>query len=299
MKNSILTFIVQGLFIICFSVMIKGNVQANNPEFSLQEQFILKHRIAVIQTSSNNEKVNSSEIIIKFLDSRKIVTDEALSLSMEDYAATIDLTKDIISSSELMRVVELDNIVSDNSNYFDELYSANENLELVLIASYGILKDKNRVFFRLIELPSGDILKSAEGIGLDLKEAIQSAVEQIEEFLLTRPWRAKIISSTNNAIIINRGSLDGIEEGYKFIGYSIKNDNQKVSNDSLDLLLLKFGTKEGIYIITEVKLKYSKAEPFNGSPLLKAGDILELPEVRLKNFDRNSRGKKLWDKIYK
>ena len=58
------------------------------------------------------------------------------------------------------------------------------------------------------------------------------------------------------------------------------------------------GTKAGVYRVIEAGQNFSKVEPVDNAPVLKAGDILQTPEIRFQDRLRKSRGRSAWDKLY-
>jgi hypothetical protein len=61
---------------------------------------------------------------------------------------------------------------------------------------------------------------------------------------------------------------------------------------------MKYGKKTGQYKVIEEGKLFSKVEPVGDAQLLATGDVLEQPEIWLKDKKRESRAKRVWDKIY-
>jgi len=121
---------------------------------------------------------------------------------------------------------------------------------------------------------------------------------KIENDVAARAWRCRVIETAGDKMIINRGQLDGIREGDAFQGYKLDAAYKQAEPVPDELLLMKYGAKAGKYKVTEAGNLFSKIESADNAPQLSPGDILEQPDIWLKDRKRESRNKRVWDKIY-
>ncbi len=107
-------------------------------------------------------------------------------------------------------------------------------------------------------------------------------------------------SVSSNQSLIPRGYEDGIYKGIEFVGYvfSARQTEEQVTA-SEELSILKYKNKIGRYRVVETMRNHSKLAGLQGSLQLKAGDIIEMPGVVLKkDHPKQSKGRKVWQKIY-
>ncbi len=215
-------------------------------------------------------------------------------MEREDWASVVDMTKEVLSKSDYLRVVEVPRTLAKK----EVLSASDDRPDLIVLVSYGIANKERKVFVRLLELSSGQTVFSAESEGRDLRAAIEKSLSGLDEWLLTQAWRCRVIGVRNEEVIINRGYLDGLREGAKLNGYSVGNV-PKDSKESDEAVLLKYGTQAGAYIVTEVRNNFAKVKSSEGKRTLREGDILEMPEIRLIERNVKTRGSRIWDSIYK
>ncbi|MCX6983596.1 MAG: hypothetical protein NT118_02435 [Lentisphaerae bacterium] len=142
------------------------------------------------------------------------------------------------------------------------------------------------------------VLSTADAAAGKFEDSIPKALKKIEDDVALFAWRCRVIETAVTRNIINRGRLDGVRSGDEFQGYKI--DSQGKQNDTMpeELLIMKSGVKTGKYKVVEEGQQFSKVEPVGDAPLLSAGDFLEQPDIWLKDRNRESRGRRTWDKIY-
>jgi hypothetical protein len=171
--------------------------------------------------------------------------------------------------------------------------------DYLLIAVFGTGNEGRKVFLRLVEPCTGNVLSTADAVAGKFEESIPKALKKIEDDVALFAWRCRVIETAGARNIINRGRLDGVRNGDEFQGYKI-DPGQGKQNVMMpeELLIMKSGVKSGKYKVVEEGQQFSKVEPVGGAPLLSAGDFLEQPDIWLKDRKRESRGKRTWDKIY-
>ena len=270
-----------------------------NTNPALNQSFVLRHRLAVVPISSYSKKKPEVSALIKILDPKILFPEEGVIIPIEDWATVIDLTKSEVDKSDFMRLVELPAINEKRGQKSKLFSSLADELDLILLVKYGAAGNKRRVFFRLLEADSGHLITTTDKTSLELSEAVHNALAEIEDHLLTMAWRCRVIAVTNKQMIINRGRVDGLREGVELVGYSIKKQASVDVQEPEELLIMKYGEKKGLYKVIETRNEFSRIVPANeGGQILSIGDILEMPEVRLKERDIKSRGSRVWDKIY-
>ena len=137
------------------------------------------------------------------------------------------------------------------------------------------------------------------GTAPDMVQAIRNALADIEGELAMMPWRCHVTGVREQQMIIDRGYIDGLREGAELQGYamdSIENAGRAAMSD--EEFLMTHGMKAGSYRVVEAGQNFSKVEPVDNAPVLKAGDVLQTPEIRFKDRLRKTRGQRAWDKLY-
>lgn len=250
---------------------------------------VLKHPVAVIAVPAGGNSMQVPAFIEKLEIWKNMKTDAGVALPVEEWATTLDLLKQQISDSNVLRVMEMP---ADNNK--------NSMPDYLLMAKFGTTPEGGkRVFLRLADPISGAVYSSASGAGLKFDEAIRQAMKTVENDAATCAWRCRIAEvSGNNTMIINRGRIDGVRNGDSFQGWKIAPEGNANPAMPIELLLMKHGQKAGQYRVVEEGRLFSKVEPVGEAPMLNPGDVLEQPEIWLKDKKRESRAKRVWDKIY-
>lgn len=261
-------------------------------EPNLSKSLVLRHRVVVLPVSQISKENTKVAAILKMPDPLILFPKEGVVMDVREWATAVDLTRIEVSKSEYMRLVE------PNHGEDTEIMNDNEP-DIILLVSYGIAEIDRKLFVRLIEASSGQVIYTSDVADSELKGAIQKSVAGIEEKLLTLSWRCRVVGTSKKQMVINRGSLDGLREGIELIGYSLKGTPQNRSKEPQELLLMKYGEEKGLYKVVEVRDDYAKVETVTIDNILAIGDILEMPEVKTKEWNLKSRGSKIWEKRYK
>lgn len=291
--------IVTGFITVLMLLSLSGTSYGDSGDPLLMKSLILRHRLAVLPISSKSGTAPSMTTLIKILDSRIIFPGEGVTISTEEWATIIDLTKSEISKSNYLRLVDLPIDGDKKAKESKPISLVSDEADLILFVSYGVDKNRKRFFFQLVEAFSGSLIYTAEANAPEIGEAIRKALFDIDDRLLRMPWRCEIISVTGKHMIINRGDIDGLKEGIELVGYSMKSQPKSGKPESEELRLMKYGNKKGLYRVVEVQSNFSKIVPSAGNENLAKGDILELPQIKIRDRDMKTRGRQMWDKIYK
>jgi len=110
-----------------------------------------------------------------------------------------------------------------------------------------------------------------EPIAKATQQVIDKAVEHIASRLASIPFEARVIKNTGSQIVIAAGAKIGAEVGDEFEVFSLGEEFvDPYTGESLG----REETKAGVVRITEVKEKYSKANPVGTLGSTKSGDII-------------------------
>lgn len=251
---------------------------------------ILRHRVAVVAMPPNTDQANQPNTVLVKSDAwNALLLKEGVMIKEDEWAIAVDLTKAVMTESNAFRVVEMPMAGTK---------SENEPVN-VLLAKYGTGLNGKRVFFRLVEAKSGTVLASSEAIAASMKEAVEDALSKLQREVNLLPWRCHVVGLSGELMVIDRGRLDGIRTGQEFTGFSV--DNAGAADAALpeEQRIMQYGKKTGNYKVVEEGQDFSKVQGVDKAPLLKKGDILAMPDIRLKDRTRESRGKRLWDEVYK
>lgn len=258
---------------------------------------ILRHRVEVFVVPFEEEQTeNATTVIFKTQAWQALLLEEGVFIGEKEWASALDLLKTVTFSSPLFRVI--------NNAFLPQITGTDASGKLseasmVLLARFGVSSKGKRIFLYLIDGRSGKTISVQDKVAPTMELAIRKAVTELEETIALMPWRCRVLSGTEGAFIIERGELDGISRGQKFVGYAIAPDAAMDSVRDLELLTLQFGKRKGIYVVDEVGLEYSRLTPVDNAPMLAQGDVLELPAIRFQQRERNTRGKRVWREIYK
>ena len=168
-----------------------------------------------------------------------------------------------------------------------------------MLAKFGVGAQGRGIFIYLIDRISGATVFTSESWEPSMKEAIKKAVSELGEKISVLAWRCLVTDRTDHAMIIDRGRLDGVRKNQTFVGYSLSQKQIETSLIDMEFQLMRHGTRTGVYVVTEEGQEFSKVAPVDNAPMLGADDILEIPAIALQDREPNTRGRKLWDKIYK
>jgi hypothetical protein len=113
-----------------------------------------------------------------------------------------------------------------------------------------------------------------------------------------RPWLARVVSVQEGTVVMDRGQLDGVREGQEFAASVVAASPTNAPPVSEERRLLESGRAAGRYAVVETSANYAKLRPLEGAAALKAGDVVQLPEIRLRDRQRTTRGRRLWDRLY-
>lgn len=258
------------------------------------------HRVAVLAVpSSSSAEGDVPKFIVEFDAWKTLLVDEGVLLKDEEWAGAVDLARVAIGKSDLFRVVDFPAGWSRKEKEPGWDPSDKNAPDKLVLARFTVGSRGRGVFLRLVDPYSGLSMAEAEAMATDMSMAIDKAISEMENEAAMFPWRCRVSGVSGDNIVINRGYLDGLREGQRFFGYSIKGDTELKSLVSDEESLMLNGARTGEYEITEAGRNFSKLKPVEDAPVLEPGDVLEIPEIRLDDRRRKSRGKRLWDNLYK
>ena len=258
----------------------------------------LRHRIAVVAVPPTADSPAGSPDFVVAFEAWKVLLDkEGVTISPGDWATALDATKTVVGKSDVMRVMEL---------AWQQLKSApgvtpgeTQAPALLLLSRFGLSTAGRTAYFKLADPYTGAVMADASSTAPDMVQAIRNALADIEGELAMMPWRCHVTGVREQQMIIDRGYIDGLREGAELQGYamdSIENAGRAAMSD--EEFLMTHGTKAGSYRVVEAGQNFSKVEPVDNAPALKAGDVLQTPEIRFKDRLRKTRGQRAWDKLY-
>ena len=254
---------------------------------ALLAQPVLKHRVAVVSTGpAATNRVGWAHV--RFESWKRYLTPEGVTLSVDDWATAVDLTRTVVGKEEGFRLVSSAPVAGKGRSG-----------ELCLLSRYGVGKDGYKAFFWLADTQTGQIVASSSKAGLTLEAAILHATDDLARAMALRAWRARVTGVNGDRVVIDRGYDDGLRQDMQFVGYSMQAIPEEAAGKSLEELMLLYGTKSGRFKVVEAKQDFATVKPVDGAiPAVSVGDILELPEVALKDRARDSRRKRVWDTVY-
>lgn len=288
-----------GLFLIMLIASL-GTLQVvhdANAGPALMQSVVLKHRITLLPVTPKKGQDKNQPIIIKFTNAEIKFPDEKTQISPVQLLTAVDLTKKEIARSEFIRLVDLGLLRDETQPGKKAFQSVASETDMVLLARYSRQKNKTKVFFRLMDSGTGQLLMTSGAVASGFDAAVRNALEKMDDYLLTRVWRCQVEAVSGDSIIINRGELDGFVEGIELSGYTMETAPNSTGGEPVELRLMKYGIKGGFYRVSYVGEMYSKLTASSGAKSLKKGDILELPAIK-KREERVSRGSRVWDSIY-
>jgi hypothetical protein len=281
----------------CILVAVARPMKGDEAPVGLSESPILKHRVELqIGAPSRNESQIqwSGEVTIGNAD--RFFPKEGLTIPREEWATFADLTRAVLSTSELIRLVEP---LADQTGKNGKEGKASTATRWVLLARFGLAAETRLVFFRLVDRASGSLAISADGRAATMEAALKAAMEKIDKEMLTYAWRCRVMDVRDDRVVIMRGRMDGLREGQKLAGYSLEEEGRKAPGEPDELTLMKYGKPAGAYQVVTAGEDYTELQPTQGSPMLSPGDVLVLPTVHLlREKDKATRGSSLWDRVF-
>jgi hypothetical protein len=269
---------------------IRGQT-TNRPDDPLMMQSrVLRHRVQIVALPPRQGKPapeSVDTIILKSEGWKALLLEEGITIGETEWASAVDLLKAQTSTSEAFRVAGMPSRAQDGKT------------EMVMLARFGIGTTGSCVFACLLDGATGNTLASASARAASMQEAIGDVLASLENEAVLMPWRCRVAGKNDGAMIIDRGRLDGLRNSQRLVGYAMAPEAAKQSEMNLELLVMQFGTRKGLYEVVEEGQEFCKVAPVDGAPVLTTGDVLELPAVALKDRQPNSRSHRVWDKLYK
>ncbi|MBW1743722.1 MAG: hypothetical protein JRJ47_09890 [Deltaproteobacteria bacterium] len=260
---------------------------------------VLKHRVQVVAVPPDRtEKEGITTFVLETEGWKALLLEEGISISKDEWASALDLLRTETASSSVFRLVKSGIGVLRKGGTQGHADSDSALPPLFLLARFGVGTSGNRVFVNLVDGSTGNTILTADDVAESMQEAIRKALVELEEEAALMPWRCRVVGQTKNAIVIDRGYLDGLRKGQQLIGYSMNPEAKKHVGMAPELLIMQFGTRRGSYEISDEGQEFAKATPVAGAPLLSDGDFLELPAIRIPDRQRDNRGRRVWDKLY-
>ena len=289
-----------GVFVLTLSaVNVSGQDQNKAETGSMFQSNVLRHRIQIVAVSPDKkEREGVDSFILKTDGWRALLLHEGVSINQEEWANALDLFKIEAGKSSVFRLVNIGIDRAKKEGAEQDDCSERTSQPLFILARFGVGTVGNRVFINLIDGSTGNTILTADHFGASMQQAIRKALVGMEEEVALMTWRCRVVGQGKNAMIIDRGRLDGLRRGQQLIGYAMDaNAKQKAGMDP-ELMIMQFGTRKGLYEISEEGQEFCKATPVANAPLLSTGDILELPSVKIPDRQRDTRDRRVWDKIY-
>lgn len=259
----------------------------------------LKHRVSFVAIPSATGTATDAApaFIVKSESWKALSLLEGVVISGDDWATASDLTRATLAKSDLFRVVEVPKTWSGVVEPLKPGKAVEGMPSMLLLARYGIGANGKTAYFTLVDPFSGGTVKQAQATAADMREAVDKALAELEREAAMRAWRCRVIGVKDKQMVIDRGRLDGLRAGQQFLGYKIEAaaDAPALAEEAW---LMMHGKRTGSYKLVEEGQEFSKVEGVESAPVLAAGDILEIPEIVLKDRGKASRGTRTWDKIY-
>jgi hypothetical protein len=279
-------FLALGLVVV--STVLTAQEATNPADSLLLESSVLRRHVRIVAVPSGQAQTDGVDKVLLESDAWKaLLTKEGVAIGRDEWAGAVDLLQTEASNSKAFRVV------------YDSPNAGKESVDVpwILLARFGVGSDGKRVFLHLLEGSTRRTVVSAEMTADLMKTAIHKALTELEDKTVLLPWYCAVVGVRDGAMVIDRGRLDGLHKGQKFRGYSLSPEADK-STESAELLLMKFGTRKGLYEVSEEGQEFCLVKPVGNAPLLKVGDLLELPGVARPVREPDTRGHRTWDDIY-
>ena len=261
----------------------------------------LRQRVAVVAVppTADSAAGSSPDFVVAFEAWKVLLDKEGVTISPGDWATALDATKSIVGKSDVMRVMELPLAWRQLKSAPGITPGETQSPALLLLSRFGISSSGRTAYFKLADPYTGAVMADATATAPDMVQAIRNALAEIEGNLAMMPWRCHVTGVREQQMVIDRGYIDGLRQGNELQGYSMDSvENSARAAMSDEEFLMTHGTKAGVYRVIEVGQNFSKVEPVDNAPVLKAGDILQTPEIRFQDRLRKSRGRSAWDKLY-
>ncbi len=271
------------------------SARAEDPQ--LLESSVLRRHVQIVAVPVAPTQGDGVEkCIIQSEAWKALLMKEGVAISRDEWAGALDLLQVEVNRSRLFRIVTA--LPKPAKTAVSETVADRLNAPLALLARFGVGAVGHRVFLHLVEGTTGGTITSVEATADSMQAAVRKALAALEDNTALLAWRCGVIAARDGQMVIDRGRLDGLRPGQKFHGYSLTPEAAKNANDSVELLLLKFGARKGSYEVSEAGQDYSRIKPLEGAPLLTTGDVLELPMITRPDREKDSRSRRLWDQIY-
>jgi len=254
----------------------------------LLESSVLRRHVQIVAVPSGQAQTDGVDKVLLESDAWKaLLTKEGVAISRDEWAGAVDLLQTEASNSKAFRIV------------YGGPNAGKESVDVpwILLARFAVGSDGKRVFLHLLEGGTRRTVASAEATGDSMETAIHKALTDLEDKTVLLPWYCAVVGVRDGAMVIDRGRLDGLHSGEKFRGYSLAPEADK-SLESAELLLMKYGTRKGLYEVSEEGQEFCLVKPVGNATLLKVGDVLELPGVVRPVREPDTRGHRTWDDIY-
>lgn len=153
-----------------------------------------------------------------------------------------------------------------------------------------------RVTLRVIE-PASRIARGVYAAeATNLNEAVQAAVRRMGRELALGAIVLEVIQTASGGGVVSRGLDDGLRVGARLAGFRPAADTAKDGDREVALIT---GTPLGEYEVVSARAGVSVWRPLGSAPPLATGDLLEVPEFRLRRPDEPTRARDIQDTIYK
>ena len=236
--------------------------------------------------------------MVKLETWKALLVEEGATLEPDEWANATDLVKAGVGKTELFRLAGLPASWHREAGGPKWRSTEPNTPDYLLVARFVAGSEGRGVFLRLVDPYSGALIEEAEATAADLRGAIDSALSELEAEAAMMPWRCRVTGARGRTMVIDRGHLDGLRKGTIFVGYALAAEAKESVSLADEQAILLSGTRTGEYRLVEEGRAFSKVEPVGEAPPLASGDILEIPEIRLKDRSRSSRRTRLWDKLY-
>jgi len=258
-----------------------------------------RHRVAVLTVPRDaTEGETPPAFVLKSDEWKALLARDGIAIGENEWAGAGDLLKAAIAGSGLLRAVDMP--ASWKSGKTEPGRDAKAP-DALLLARFGVGDRGRSVFLRLVDPHAGTALAQVDARAQNMKSAVEKALKDLEDEISLLAWRCRItgVAAAGKAMVIDRGYLDGLREGQRFVGYALEGEAKEHAGLSDERALMLHGRKRGMYELAEVGQNVSRVEPVDDAPALAVGDVLQLPEIRLGDRVRRSRGRRLWDKLYR
>ena len=256
---------------------------------------VLKFRAEVVTepVAAQPDQVHVALGVNTNLPDRLVPGEETL-INRQDWASAVDMLKKMLAESEVLRLVEPPIFMTESAN--TNAPTATE-ASMSIHAKFARRAADSVVHLRLASQPGGLLLVAANASEASMSKATEKALRQIERELLKMPWHCRVAENHEGKAVIYRGRLDGLRKGQKLLGYTLSAEGQKDRTRPDELLIKLHSSARGNYQVAEVGEFFSLVTPLENSGPLAAGDILEVPALKLRDTQRSPARTK-WDAIY-